>query len=261
MIQQATPTSEPDQDTRDFYLHSLDLLEQAQIPYVVGGGYAMACYTGIVRHTKDLDVFVRPEDRFRTLDTLAAAGYRVEWTWPHFLGKALHGQAFVDVLFNSGNGLTPVDDEWFSNAVTQDVLGRPAPLSPAEEMLWTKAFVQDRDRFDGADVAHLILARGPKFDWERLLRRFQGHERVLLGHLFFYTYIYPTQRENVPDWVMHNLLECINCDPPPRERLCMGPFLAQRGYLFDVNHWGFIDARLKPRGPLTPKDIASLTPP
>jgi hypothetical protein len=30
----------------------------------------------------------------------------------------------------------------------------------------------ERERFDGADVAHIILAYGDRLDWRRLLERF-----------------------------------------------------------------------------------------
>ena len=38
-------------------------------------------------------------------------------------------------------------------------------VAPAEESLWCKAFVMERERFDGADVAHIILAYGDRLDW------------------------------------------------------------------------------------------------
>ena len=41
-------------------------------PFLVGGAYAFARYTGIERHTKDFDVFVRPRDFDRALDAFAA---------------------------------------------------------------------------------------------------------------------------------------------------------------------------------------------
>ena len=125
----------PDEQTRRFYLHSLELLEAAQVPHLVGGGYAMACYTGIFRHTKDLDIFVRPQDRQKALASLADAGYKTEITWPHFLAKAITEYAFVDLIYNSGNGLCPVDDEWLKHARDGEVLGRRVRLCPPEESL------------------------------------------------------------------------------------------------------------------------------
>ena len=100
------------------------------------------------------------------------------------LGKGYRGEDFVDVIFSSGNGVARVDEEWFERAVAEEVLGYPTRLIPAEEMIWSKAFVQERERFDGADIAHLIRSRGEGLDWERLLRRFGRHWRAAndLGH-------------------------------------------------------------------------------
>lgn len=247
---------EPPIHTRDFYLRALEILDQSGAPFVVGGGYAMAYYTGIVRHTKDLDVFIRRSDRERVLDAFAVAGYKTELTWPHFLVKALNDGDFIDFLYNSGNGLCPVDDQWFRHAVRASVLGRAAPLCPPEEMLWSKAFVQDRNRFDGADVAHLILARGIGFDWGRLLNHFRGHEGVLLAHLVFFGYVYPSHRETVPNRVMDELYEIVRSAGPAAEAICMGTYLSKDQYLHDVEKAGFFDARVAPLGPLTAGEIA-----
>lgn len=260
-IADTIPQQQPDPKTRSFYLDSLEKLDEAKVPYVVGGGYAMAFYTGIIRHTKDLDLFIHRTDRDRALDVLEAAGYEREVTWPHFLAKAITEGAFVDLLYNSGNGLSPVDDAWFEHAVRGQVLGRIVSVCPAEEIIWTKAFVQDRDRFDGADVNHLILHRGRHFDWDRLLDRFNGHERVLLAHLVLFGYAFPTERGNVPAAVMDRLMESMKQDAPPKEPVCRGTFLAQKPYLPDVgSRGGYFDARLQPRGPLKIEDIISLTP-
>ena len=45
------------------------------------------------------------------------------------------------------------------------------------------------------------------------------------------------------------------------EKVCRGTLLAQKGYGLALNDWGFADARLKPRGPLTPEEVAQLPPP
>ena len=248
-----------DPEARAFYCHTLSVFGEARVDVLVGGAYAFARYTGIERHTKDLDIFVRPHHRDWTLKTLADAGYRTEITWPHFLGKAIHSnEAFVDVIYNSGNGLCPVDDEWFAPAEMGDMLGRKALMCPPEEMIWSKAFVQDRDRYDGADVAHIILARGDKLDWHRLMRRFKSHERVLMAHLLLFGYAYPSERDRVPGWVLDELLVKVRSEQPTSEPICKGTNLAIRQYLTDVQQWGFEDARLQPRGPLTAEEIDRL---
>jgi hypothetical protein len=250
----------PEPETRDFYVRSLRLLDQARVPYLVGGGYAMAYYTGIVRHTKDLDVFIRPRDLERALHVLSEhGGYRTDRTWPHFLAKALHGDAFIDLIYRSGNGLCEVDDGWFNHATPGEVLGHPVQLCPAEETLWSKAFVQERDRFDGADVYHLILRQGEEFDWRRLGRRFRGHERVLLAHLILFGYVYPCERQRVPGWLLEELEATVRSEAPTPENLCRGTLLSKFMYLTDVQHWGFEDVRLPPRGIMSPQDITHFT--
>src|SRR5262249_59812972 len=99
-------------ETLAFYRRALDLLKGSGIPFLVGGAYALHRYTGIVRHTKDFDVFVRPPDCQRVLDTFAAAGYRTELTFPHWLGKVYGDRGFVDVSLRSGNRVATTVYDW-----------------------------------------------------------------------------------------------------------------------------------------------------
>ena len=73
---QLCPSGEDELDPRiySFYCAALRVLQEAQVPFLVGGAYALARHTGIVRHTKDLDVFARPADCERVLQVLSAAG-------------------------------------------------------------------------------------------------------------------------------------------------------------------------------------------
>jgi hypothetical protein len=245
-------------ETRDFYRDAMAVLNRAGVPFLVGGAYALERYTGIVRHTKDFDVFVRRADAREALRALRAAGYRTELTFPHWLGKAYRDGDFVDVIFSSGNGAADVDDEWFAHAVDGEVFGLPARLCPAEEVVWQKTFVQERERYDGADIAHLIRARAAAMDWPRLLRRFGRHWRVLLGHLVFFGFIYPGERHLVPGWVMDELLARLHQEvaaPSPAGRLCQGTLLSREQYLMDICRWGYEDARGEPHGTMSCDDI------
>src|SRR5690242_16208832 len=112
-------------EERAFYCTTLDVFERAGIDVLVGGAYAFARYTGIERHTKDLDVFVRGEDFERTLEALEQAGYTTSVPFPHWLGKAYCGEYFVDVIYSSGNGVAQVDEEWFQQAPTDTVFDKP----------------------------------------------------------------------------------------------------------------------------------------
>jgi len=271
------PTTTADADPRQdslpaeaaaFYRRAMAVLAQQGIPFLVGGAYAFARYTGIVRHTKDFDLFILSGDFDAALAALAGAGYVVERNFPHWLGKA-HGDGYyVDLIFGSGNGLTPVDQGWFQHALPGEVMGTPVLLCPAEEMLWSKSFIMERERFDGADVAHLLHCCAERLDWRRLLDRFGEHWRVLLSHLVLFGYIYPADATRIPAAVMETLLGRLARDlrePGAGEgagggaALCRGTILSRAQYLSDVERHGYLDARLPPTGSMTAEDVEQWT--
>ena len=63
----------------------------------------------MTRHSKDLDLFVTPDDCARILAVLRAAGYRTELTFPHWLGKVYSGSECIDVIFNLGKSIATGD--------------------------------------------------------------------------------------------------------------------------------------------------------
>jgi len=189
-----------------FYADALSLLDGDGIPYLVGGAYAFASYSRISRETKDFDIFLVPDDLPRALAVFERSGCRTELPFPHWLGKVHSGDHFMDLIFSSGNGVARVDESWFEHAVDADVLGRPMRLCPPEEMIWSKAYVQERERYDGADVMHLIRALGPTLDWGRLIVRFGDHWRLLLSTVVLFGFVYPDQRQQIPSWVQSELL-------------------------------------------------------
>ena len=232
-------------EAQDFYRRSMRILKEQQLPYLVGGAYALTLYTGIVRHTKDFDIFVRPQDCRRVLDAFAAAGCPTDLTFPHWLGKAFHGEEFIDVIFSSGNGVVKVDDTWFEHAHVAAFLGEPVRVVPVEEMIWSKAFVCERERYDGADINHLLRSRGPALDWPRLLRRFGPHWRVLLSHLVLFGFVYPSERDRIPAAVIDELLDRLRQESAPApDKVCQGTLLSRIQYLIDLQEWGYRDARL-----------------
>jgi hypothetical protein len=254
--------NELDPETSAFYRQVLEALNQADQVFHVGGAYALTHYTGIVRHTKDLDIFVHPRDWEAVLQTLADAGFRIERTFPHWLGKVFATDAFIDVIFSSGNGIAEVDDLWLEHGEECEVLGIPVQVSAVEEIIWSKSYLMERERFDGADIAHLLRARGPQLDWDRLLQRFGPHWRVLLAHLILFGFIYPGERASIPNRVLSKLLSRLQEEQgrvPPTGRLCQGTLLSREQYLPDIQQWGYRDARLAPQGQMDRAAIAQWT--
>jgi hypothetical protein len=249
-------------ETAAFYRRALTALGDARMEFLVGGAYAFARYTGIERHTRDLDVFVRRRDCPQALRVLAQAGCRTDVPFPHWLAKAHCGADYVDVIFSSGNGVAVVDDAWFTHAVSDTVIDVPVQLCPVEEMIWSKAFISERERHDGADVIHLLHARAEQLDWTRMVARFAEHWRVLLGHLILFGFVYPGERHRLPAAVLRQLLERLDGElegPAATDRVCQGTLLSRAQYLVDIERRGYRDARRTPEGHMTPEQIAVWT--
>ena len=249
-------------ESRELSRGVLLALRNAGVPFLIGGGYAFIRYTGIERRMKDFDVFLHERDWPRAAEALEQAGIETVLTFPHWLGKAKSGDVFVDIIYGSGNGVAPVDELWFRHSVEDEVLGIPVRLVPREELLWTKSFVMERERFDGADVVHIIKVCAGDLDWRRLLGRFAENWQVLLGHLVFFGFIYPGERRLVPPEIMTELLrrqERLLAADPPADRVCRGTLISRAQYLVDVEEWMYRDAREAPRGGMTEEEIALWT--
>ncbi|HJV83730.1 nucleotidyltransferase domain-containing protein [Noviherbaspirillum sp.] len=255
-------TNEIEHGTAMFYQHVLKTLNSAGVPYLVGGAYAFHHYTGIIRDTKDLDLFIRRRDFDLISAALQKSGYRTELTYPHWLGKLFFNGDFIDLIFSSGNGVAEVDDAWFEFAPQVDMLGVPVRLSPAEEMIWSKSFIMERERFDGADIAHLLRTRAEHLDWQRMLGRFDTHWRILLCHVILFGFIYPDERELIPAWVVDELLARLRIDTHTaanESRICFGTLLSREQFLPDIARWGYRDARLVPHGHMTEQETVTWT--
>jgi hypothetical protein len=249
-------------DGEDFYRAAIHRLQAGNVRFLAGGAYALEGLAGIVRRTKDFDIFVLEEDSQRCLSVLAEAGYRTELTYPHWLGKAFCGEEFIDVIFNSGNGQCRVDEDWFRHAGSGRIFGIELGLCPIEEIIWQKSFLFERDRCDVADVAHLLRHRGDVIDWKRLLTRFGEHWRVLLAQIVLFDFVFPTHPDCIPVWVREQLFaNCQEDKPSPAEATppCYGTLLSASQYLRDIDLEGYRDVRLQPAGPLTREQIAVWT--
>ena len=101
-----------------------------------------------------------------------------------------------------------------------------------------------------------------QLDWKRLLRRFGPNWRVLLAQLVMFGFIYPSERERIPSWVMQDLMRRLQASmsaSPPQRRLCRGTLLSRQQYLIDVEQWGYLDARALDDNPMSDDDIATWT--
>ena len=231
-------------ESTSFYSDVLKLLKKTKIPFLVGGTCAVNAYVGTNRDTKDLDIFCRAGDYMRILDAAKSAGYRTEIEDERWIGKIKKGKHYCDVIFSSANMAAPIHDAWFDESHEADVLGVSVKLLPPTELVWSKVFVQDRHKYDGNDVAHLLLRTHERIDWKRLLSYMEPHWEVLLMHVLRFRYIYPSEREIVPRWLLDELLARLNAQlrmPTPQKKPCRGRLFSRADFLIDVTDWGYAD--------------------
>ncbi len=243
MEAKAAPTL-VDADAEAFVSEGLEELTRADIPFLLAGTYAVSAYTGISRPTKDLDIFCRAGDYARILAHFKAKGYDIEVEDDRWLGKVIRGKHFFDVIFAGSNGTMPIGDAWFDNARQIDMNGRAVRIVAPTELIWSKCFVQLRHRYDGGDVVHIILRAHDQIDWQRLLNHMEVHWEVLLIHLLNFRWIYPTERDKVPDWLLDELLDRLQAQrqlPLPQMKVCRGRMFSRVDFEIDVKEWGFAD--------------------
>ena len=245
----------------EFHRRSVATLYAAKVPFLIGGAYMVEVCGGVSRSTKDFDLYVRPNHLDAAFRALARAGYKTELAFPHWLAKATYEGDILDLIFRAGNGLCEVDDSWFDRAREDELLGVPVKLCATEEMIWMKAYIMERERFDGADIAHILFCCAAEIDWAHLVRRFGPDWRVLLSHLILFGYIYPGERARIPAAIMEDLITRLLRDTTTAgpARLCRGTLLSRQQYLVDIQEWGFRDARLEERVQMSEKDIARWT--
>ncbi|HEX8203865.1 MAG TPA: hypothetical protein VF590_25545 [Isosphaeraceae bacterium] len=81
---------------------------------------------------------------------------------------------------------------------------------------------------------------------------------MLLAHLVLFGFIYPSERDRIPAWVLDELLRRQRDErgqAPTAERACRGPILSRAQYLIDIHERGYRDARLRPEGSMTPEQV------
>ncbi|HYC02822.1 MAG TPA: hypothetical protein VED40_05985 [Azospirillaceae bacterium] len=231
-------------DADHFYQESLQILTESGIPFLVAGTFAVNCYTGINRPTKDIDIFCKPGDFPRILLHFKERGFETTIKDERWLAKVKRGKCFFDVIFGSAAAVVTITDAWFQETHPAEFYGVRVNLTPPTEMIWSKALLQLRHRYDGADIAHLILRQSDRIDWRRLLQHMEQYWEVLLIHVLNFRFIYPAERDRIPRWLMEELLDRAKVQldlPTPKIKVCRGRLFAPEDYRVDVGEWGFAD--------------------
>jgi hypothetical protein len=208
--------------------------------YAVAGAFAMQQHTGIFRDTKDLDLFLTADHAVRAIQYLREEGFHCEVCDPVWLFKVHRDEFFVDLITGMSNAAIVVDDSWIRRSIPAVVHEVKTRVLAAEELLASKLFVARRERFDGADIAHIIYGTKGKIDWQRVLQLAGPHWEMLLWALVLFRYAYPAHTNYVPAELWKNLLshfQDVVLRPNPSDRF-RGSLVDDKVFAIDVNEWG-----------------------
>jgi predicted nucleotidyltransferase len=143
-------------------------LQQAGVPYVLGGG--LACWArGGPRTEHDVDFLVKPEDAERAQNALARAGLRTETPPEGWLLKAHDGDVLIDLIYEPQGG--PVDDGTFERAEELEVHAMRMKVAALEDVLVQKLLALKEQEPDYSSVLELARALREQVDWDEVRHR------------------------------------------------------------------------------------------
>jgi len=235
----STPLELP-KDQEALFHEVLTLLEGNGLPYAVAGAFALRQHTGICRFTKDLDIFLSPQTATKALALLERQGFRCEVCDPVWLAKVHRNDYFIDFITGMSNAVIAVDDSWIERAYPAQVCGVDTRVLAPEEVIASKLFVTRRERFDGADIAHLIFASRGDLQWDRILQLAGEHWELVLWSLILFRYVYPAYTDYVPKMLWQDLLARFSklIESPAREAKFRGSLIDDAMFAIDVEEWG-----------------------
>lgn len=235
---------DPPPEAVDFYVESLKLLKKNGLPFLLSGTYALSCYTGITRPTKDLDIFCKPSDAPKILSFFQEQGYQISIEDERWIGKVWRGEHFFDVIYNISSASIPITEDWFREEYEAEVYGTSVRITPPTQFILSKLFLQTRYRYDMADIVHVILKKPDAIDWRWLLDQLELYWEVLLINLLNFRFVYPSERHLIPDWLMTELLARLKAQeamPASSVKICRGRLVSPTDFVVDVSEWGFAD--------------------
>jgi hypothetical protein len=217
------------------YGQLLQASAKAGLRVAIGGGLALSAYSGYVRNTKDMDLYVVEPDQKKLMKIMADQGFaeynEVEYdpTWSY---RGSRRGFVVDLLWRMLNGRGNVDDVWTSRGWELKVRGVPLRLIPPEELVWSKLYILRRERADWPDILNIIYAQGPEMDWDRLLSRVGDDLPVLTSLMSLFCWMCPGRAATFPRSLWGKL--GMDLRPPEHD----GPLIDRsRTTLFRADDW------------------------
>ena len=198
-----TRESDDDVTYRRVLAEVIDAVEAEGLPYVAIGGLATAVF-GRPRPTKDIDLFVKPDDADRCVKALETVGFKPEHPKEDWLLKAYKKDVLVDVIFRIHNSIY-LDDDMLARAQHHQLKGTTLKVLPPEDFIVTQACTHSEDTPHYWYNALTVIASS-QLDWEYVVRRSShGPRRVLSLLLYAQSNDLP-----VPDQVIRRIYDQIH---------------------------------------------------
>jgi len=166
------------------YKEAIDALERGGVPYAIGGGIAVAAY-GRKRATKDIDLYIKTEDRMPAMKALQAAGFDTNPMLDvHWLCKAYKNGVPIDfILENIGRIFTT--DETIRHAIRIKMYGHDVIVMAPEDLLVRKILAMRCYRDDWYDCIAVLSNTYMSFDWDYFLRLIKDFPEKALSFVLF----------------------------------------------------------------------------
>jgi hypothetical protein len=197
------------------YRRAMQVVRDAGVPFLLGGGFALATFTGRWRDTKDIDFYILPRHRQTVIDALTKAGFkdyyprlRYDRGWIY---RSIKSDVIVDIIWSMANRRARVDELWFKRSSPISIRGESLNVLPLEEFLWCKLYILQRDHCDWTDILNLLYAAGPRIDWHHLIERVEEDTALLRGLLSVYSWLCPKRAAQLPSQLWPRLQL-----PPPQ---------------------------------------------
>jgi hypothetical protein len=222
---------------RETYRRILSTFQDAGLQFSLGGAAALGVYTGRWRNTKDLDFYVLPRDRDRAIELLTASGledYYCKGSYDRrWIYRACREEAIVDVIWSMANLRAEIDENWLTRGPIHELEpGLAIRFVPAEELIWSKLYVLQRERCDWPDILNLLHGVGRELDWEYLVHRVGDDLPLLRGVAGIFRWLCPSEAGVIPESLLQ--LDGVGGTPRKDNEACPDSW---RVNLLDMRPW------------------------
>lgn len=196
--------------TISVFRQALEAFNKINIPYVIGGAFAVHHYSEVWRNTDDLDLYIERHYLPLAIDILSKMGFRDrgemaagDRTWIY---HAIKNRVLVDLIWQPPNGMPPVNESFFTRGPEGEFLGIPTRFLPADELILAKIFTMNRHRCDWPDIFQIVRMCPKELDWHYLLDQMGEHWPVLLSFMVLYDWAYPSEARCIPQDIREELV-------------------------------------------------------